>query len=64
MLMGGANEVGLMLGWLGWVWCRGGANVFGEVGCRCGVMEEPMYLWRQAVGVVSGRSQCIWGGRV
>ena len=25
-----------------WVWCRGGASVFGEV------------------GVVSGRSQCIW----
>ena len=27
-----------------WVWCRGGASVFGEVG----------------VGVVSGRSQRIW----
>ena len=29
-----------------WVWCRGGANVFEEVGCRCGVVEEPMYLRR------------------
>ena len=46
------------------MWCRGGANVFGEVGCRCGVGEEPMYLGRKGVGVVSWRSQCIWGGTV